>query len=101
MDDDFNSSDTDFGPQEVDKRTYLLGQDSIDAIIENSAANQLSTTLPISSAYRQHSSKSPPSSSYREYKAHKHREATVKEENCKSYKGSPLISIWPNSAYKS
>lgn len=43
MDDDFNSSDIEFGPPEVDKRTYVLGQDSINAIIENAAANRLTS----------------------------------------------------------
>ncbi|KAJ6178691.1 hypothetical protein N7519_009152 [Penicillium mononematosum] len=42
MDDDFNS-DIDFGPPEADKRAYTIGQDSTDAIIQNSAANRLTS----------------------------------------------------------
>ncbi|OQE16321.1 hypothetical protein PENFLA_c028G08693 [Penicillium flavigenum] len=37
MDDDFNSSDVDFGPPEADKRGHAVGQESIDQIIQNSA----------------------------------------------------------------
>lgn len=43
MDDDFNSSDVDFGPPETDKRGRAVGQESIDQIIQNSAVNRLAS----------------------------------------------------------
>lgn len=43
MNDEFNSSDVEFGSPENDKRSYLIGQDSIDSIIENSARNRLAS----------------------------------------------------------
>ncbi|CAI7636217.1 unnamed protein product [Penicillium viridicatum] len=43
MDDDFNSSDIDFGPPETNKRGHAVGQESNDQIIQNSAANRLTS----------------------------------------------------------